>query len=294
DDGRLVLTPFLKEDSSVKSKVFDSVELGDFNQALRCLVGAYVMGYDHIDIKSREHISHDVRKAVRTFTDTVIGPEIVDDSLHRLSITDLSDFRKLTFDTSVRRMHLIINAMMESLEIAILKNDLKIAEEVMDRDRELNRLNWLVARQYNKLMKDPMMTETLETTKERGLNLMLISRIQERIGDHIDRIAYNLIELEKPLSKKRAADLMRALKLSHEAYEMSMKSLFNRNMALANNAMDHVNAAVSACDDLTESLAVERGGDTLKFAYMIESTLRIARYSKDISESVINILVDMN
>ena len=292
-DGRLVVTPFINEEPEVKRKIFDESDLLDFDRTLRCLVGAYVMGYDHMEIRTNERLSHEVRKAIRTFSDTVIGPEIVDDSLNCVSLTDLSDSRKLTFDKSVRRMYLIVNAMLESLEIAILKNDRAMAEEVIDRDRELNRLNWLVARQYNKLMREPQLVETLGTSKERGLNLMLIARIQERIGDHADRIADNIISLERGLSKKKANGLVEALKASQHAYDNAMRSLFKKDMELANVSMNQVGDAVALCDALTEELSFDKGADTLNYAYMIESTQRIARYSKDISEAVINILVDI-
>ncbi len=293
DDGSILVTPYLKDEMSEKMKLFNEAELGGYDSALRQLVGAYVMGYDKIEIHSTKRISHEVRKAVRSFTDTVIGPEVVDDGLNSMTLTDLSDTKKLSFDLSVRRMYLIISSMMESLELVLENHDLQIASEVIDRDRELNRLNWLVARQYNKLMKDPQMIETLGTTKERGMNLMLISRILERIGDHADRIANGVIDMKGDLSDGNKREIIFSLKMSKESLDMAMNSLFKKDMAMANMAMKQGEKVEERYQKMIEMVVSQKTKDTLLLGYMVESIFRIARYSKDISECVINILVDM-
>ena len=55
-DGRLIVTPFLEVEPEVKRKVFDIGDFYDFDRMLRSLVGAYVMGFDDIEVRSRGRI----------------------------------------------------------------------------------------------------------------------------------------------------------------------------------------------------------------------------------------------
>ena len=72
---------------------------------------------------------------------------------------------------------------------ALQNKDKNLAGDVLSRDDDIDRLNWLVARQYNIILQNVSLAGKMDTTIGMASTCFLISRIIERIGDHVVRIA---------------------------------------------------------------------------------------------------------
>jgi phosphate transport system protein len=87
----------------------------------------------------------------------------------------------------IPRMALIAQGMLRDALDAYVRRDVVLAQAVLDRDDELDTLKTLVFRS--------LLTEMLsdQTTIEPALDLILISRHLERIGDHATNVAEDVI-----------------------------------------------------------------------------------------------------
>src|SRR5437867_3421075 len=90
-----------------------------------------------------------VRKVAREFSHMVIGPEVIEESRNAVVIQDLSDTAELSAEKCLRRMHLIVRAMHEDALEALRTHDEALARDVAQRDQDVDRLYWMVAKQYN-------------------------------------------------------------------------------------------------------------------------------------------------
>ena len=87
----------------------------------------------------------------------------------------------------IPRMGTIAQSMLRDALDAYVRRDLKLAQTVLDRDDELDGLKTAVFRDLLAFMLDD------KTTVEPSLDLILISRHLERIGDHATNVAEDVI-----------------------------------------------------------------------------------------------------
>jgi len=191
-DGTLLITSKMKQEQLYKIKEFDVSKTPKQIFLLRQLIGAYISGYTSIIIKSPTRMPTTVRNVIRTFTQTTIGQEIVEETDNSITLKDLLNPTEMPFDRTIKRMQIIVKSMNEDVLKALKTSDTKLAEEIILRDTEVDRLHWLIARQYHMILQNVSLAEKMNLTISLASTYFLISKIIERIGDHIVRIAQNI------------------------------------------------------------------------------------------------------
>ena len=88
-DGALLITTDTVKEQKQKSKSFDTDDLTDQKYIFRLLLGAYLTGHSPIVVNAKKQINLETREAVRMFTQTAIGPEIIEESSTSIIIKDL-------------------------------------------------------------------------------------------------------------------------------------------------------------------------------------------------------------
>lgn len=294
DDGSLLITPKIERASEARTKVFEMEEdsLGD--HALRKLIGAYITGHGLIEVRMKPRLTTDVRSAIRDFSRLTIGTEIIEESTNRMVVKDLLNPTDLPFEKSTRRMYYISRKMLSDSIQAFAGSDEELARDVISRDVEVDRLNWLMSRQYHLTTRDPTLAERLGTPTRIGVNYILISRLIERIADHSCRICDNVVALEKAKPPQKLSDEIAELgNKSVEVFDQSVEAFFGADIDELNTVIDTIELNVQECDRLTEE--VSRWGEEgdVSLGYIIESIRRASSYARNIAEAAMNHLVDI-
>ncbi len=263
----------------------------------RCLIGAYIAGSRVISVKaeSGQRIAPRMREQVRNFASSVIGPEIVDESIDRIVLRDLLNPLDLRFDESIRRMFHITKNMHHSVMIALGEVNGSLAADVISRDVEVNKLYLLVFRQVNTISDNPMMAHRI--MEEHGLsirnatNFLMIARLLERIGDHACRVAKNIIELEGQTLPMSLVNDINSVNEKITGYlERCISALPKNDVSLPNRLIDEVNdlreKEVPALDSATVRLDVPQA---VCLGNIVDSNSRIAKYTIDIAETIIDL-----
>jgi phosphate uptake regulator len=226
---------------------------------------------------------------IRKFTRTTIGQEIVEETDTQVIIKDILNPAEMPFDRTIKRMHIIVKGMHEDIMIAMQRNDKKLAEDVLVRDNEIDRLHWLVARQHNIILQNVSFAEKMGITIELATTSFLISRIIERIGDHVIRIAKNAVNItDKKTDDAIIEKLQSASQLSLEIFNKSITSFLRRDVKAANDTIDSVSKLETKCKEINKLALKQKGEHVISIGYVVESIRRIGEYSSDISENVIN------
>ena len=290
-DGTLLITPKLDREKIQKIKEFDANNITNQDFLLRRLIGAYIAGYNSIDIKSSTRLAPAVKMTARKFTQTAIGQEIVEETDNNIIIKDLLNPTEMPFDKTIKRMYIIVRGMHEDVMSALQRNNKKLAEDLLIRDNEVDRLHWLVARQNNIILQNVNFAEKMGITIKFATTSFLISRIIERIGDHVIRIAKNAINIsDKKIDKSLIEKLQSASNLSLDIFNKSITSFLRKDVKSANETIESVSKLETKCKEISR-LALEKKGDfAISVGYMVDSIRRIGDYSSDISENVINYL----
>ena len=292
-DGTLLITPKITKDNIQKIKEFDITNVQKTSYLFRYLIAAYIAGFSTIKINASQRILPPFRSIIRSFTQATIGQEIVEETDVSITLKDLINPVEMPFDRTIKRMHIIVKGMHDDAMRALQKKDTELAKDILYRDNEVDRLNWLIARQYNSIMQNMSLAEKMETTIEMASTYFLISRVIERIGDHVVKMAHNIISLN---NIKYDSDLISKITIasnkSQDILSQSIISFFRKDINSSNENIETVEELRHLCEEIDKLSLQQQGLVAISIGNIIESVRRIGEYAEDISEHIINYLID--
>jgi phosphate uptake regulator len=292
NDGTLLITPKITGEPTQRVKAFDISVVDDPDLLFRSLVGAYIMGYTTIRVTASGRIPPQVRMVVRDFTQTAIGQEVAEENDTAITIKDLLNPVEMPFDNTLKRMYVLSKGMHEDAIIALKTKNKILAEDVIARDKDVDRLQWLIARQYHLILNDGNLSKRMQISLNAATSYFLISRIIERIGDHAVNIAKNVMSLlDANLNPNLVADLESASDLAISIFNASVKAIFKNDIREANATIASVATLAARCEEINHSKLLQSNTVAIPIGYITESIRRLGEYSKDISENVINWVV---
>jgi len=292
-DGTLLVTKKITEEPLQRTKEIDIATVSDPAFLFRLLIGTYITGFSMIRITSKQRFPPFVRTVVRDFTQMTIGQEVVEETETVIAIKDLLNPAEMPFDNTIRRMFVIVKTMHEDAITALVTHNKTLADDVIARDMDVDRLNWLIARQTNMLMQNNALSRRMGISPGMAMNYYMLSRIIERVGDHAVRIAENTSPiLDMNLDKKILEAVKKASTMSLEIFDRSVISFFNTDMKEANRNIESITALENICGDINNMVLKQETLVAIHIGYVAESIRRSGEYAADISETVINLLVE--
>ena len=180
---------------------------------------------------------------------------------------------------------------------ALVKRDSILAQEIIDRDSEINLLEIQINNQCLKLLalKQPMAVDLRFITSA----MKIISHL-ERIADQAVNISQRTLELIKQPLLKPLIDIPRMAELAQEMVRTSIDSLVNKDSLLAKRIGERDNLVDDLNDQIFRELLTYMIEDPRTIKRAIELILvgrhleRIADLATNISEEVVYILNGKN
>jgi len=291
-DGSMVIYPGGEKavsKASVKEINIDGID--DRDLLYRMLVGAYIAGHGSIVIKSSSGISSTAANIASSFAQTAIGLEIMEENDDSIEIKDLMDQGEMKPAKSIERMRVLVRNMLSDILEGLETKNPALLSDMSDRDREVDRLDWLISRQVNIHQKD------IAISKRMGMDLCqitrcaAISRSLERIGDHAVLLANNFDSMMDDDTGIEAAIIETGRSVVSLMVD-SVGTWLSRDLFAANACIVRGEKLVE------ESLEISRMADELPGKPGIAAELiagsvkRIAEYSMDVCEIAINSAMD--
>lgn len=294
-DGSLTVTPQLSGKTADRVKQFDLSRLDNADILFRSLIGAYVAGYDIIEIVSPGRVPSWAHKSVRKFIQRTVGQEVSDQTDHKIVIRDLLNPGEMPFASTLKRMGVIVAGMQRDAVFALKTRDEELVEDVILRDRDVNRLYWLVARQFNLLLRNVSLSREMGVDIELALIYLQISRVIERVGDHVVKVAESVRSLMYTSLEKRIIDMIEEKnRESLVVFEGCLASFFEKDVQKANELITEVGVFVEKCNDVSNWLFDLGVPGVVSIGYCVENFRRVGEYAGVISENAINYLVMEN
>src|SRR5436305_12949701 len=290
-DGAVSIRAHPAEKPLARRRVFEEKGEERRDHLLRKLIGAYIAGFGYIEIRFKPEAGPFVRRVARDFSRMVIGPEVIEESRNSVVIQDLSDTAELSAEKCLRRMHLTVRAMHEDALQALRTQDDALARDVSQRDQDVDRLYWMVAKQYN-LAHTPGGSAPDSRGKEELHNYRLIAKLFERIGDHAERIARTYpVFGDRGLDPKLLKELEGARESAIAILDKAFFALLTADVDSANEAVDDLDRHQKLIDGLSHHVASGKGDELLALAAIVDSLARTAGYATDIAEIAIDVAV---
>ncbi|HPX73095.1 MAG: transcriptional regulator PhoU [Euryarchaeota archaeon ADurb.BinA087] len=293
-DGTLLITRDITEGQFQREKVFSLADINEPVYLFRLLVGSYISGFTGIRITSKTRIPVSMRMVAREFTQMAIGFEVVEETDMTIILKDLLNPSEMPFENTIKRMFVIVKNMqidaMSALENGV---DPGIADDVIKRDNDVDRLNWLIARQTNMILKNARLSRKMGAPTSKVVNTYIISRIIERIGDHAVRIAENVMKISgRQIDKDLLTSIMKANTLAISLFDKSIVSFFNSDLKASNKNIEQVEKLEELYDKIALLAMKEEPSIAIPLRSIAESIRRSGEYAGDISESIINYLIE--
>ena len=293
-DGTLLVTRDITEGQFQREKVFSLADINEPVYLFRLLVGSYISGFTGIRITSKTRIPVSMRMVAREFTQMAIGFEVVEETDMTIILKDLLNPSEMPFENTIKRMFVIVkNMQIDAMSALENGGGLGIADDVIKRDNDVDRLNWLIARQTNMILKNAQLSRKMGAPTSKVVNTYIISRIIERIGDHAVRIAENVKKISgSQINKDVLTSIMKANNLAISLFDKSIVSFFNSDLKGSNKNIEQV----EKLEELSEKVALlamkEEPSIAIPLRSIAESIRRSGEYAGDISESIINYLIE--
>jgi len=292
-DGTLLVTKKINEEPLQRQKEIDCSNISDPAFLFRMLIGTYITGFNVIRLTTKQRFAPFVRTVVRDFTQMTIGQEVVEETETVIAIKDLLNPAEMPFDNTIKRMFVIVKNMHEDAITALETHNKTLAQDVINRDMDTDRLNWLIARQTNMLMQNASLSRKMGITPGMAMHYYMLSRIIERVGDHAVRIAeHSLPIIDVDFDKKFMSAIKKSSAMSLEIFDRSIISFFNADLKDAHRNIESLTALENICRDINNMVLKQDALIALNIGYISESIRRAGEYAGDVSETVINLLME--
>jgi len=294
-DGTLLITPNTSGDQIQKVWEYEISSSTDRVFFLRCMIGAYISGYTSMKIRAEGRLPPFATGVVREFTNMAIGQEVVEETENMVIIKDLLNPSEMPIENTLTRMSVIVTKMHQDALLALKENNSGLAENVISRDNDVDRLHWLIGRQTNLILNDVNLSRKMNISTETAVHFFFTSRIIKRVGDHASKIAKSVKNLSgKKIPENILLQIEDVSLNSAKIFNSSMDSFFNADIIKANKSIVDSGYIEEHCKEInTKSMSLE-AAVAVNVVNISDSIRRVADYSADICENVINAVVGSN
>ncbi len=239
---------------------------------------AYAAGVDEIVIESDTGFDSGRRRLANDAVTGLVGMEIETETDHEIIARSLLDPAEISLEGTIDQLRQISLSMHESAVTAVTDPDgSEMAEHVISRDDDVDRLFALVSRQFYRALTDVRQIDKLRTDRRVAFTQFRTARQLERIADHAERIAEISVRQVGPPSaeigesfESVAADARRVVRAALDGN--TGEALLRREDVL------------EALDGLDRELYEDPGDDSYLYGRVLESVRRTAEYGGNIAE----------
>jgi phosphate uptake regulator len=201
----------------------------------REITARYTYGYKNIVISGP--ISSHHRMIISQTLSELMGYDIVEETEDHILITDLLNPSQLNITKTLKRMFFLASLMHKDSITAFMEQDKELARDIIKRDSEVNKLFFLTVRQIRTALQDTSMAESIGVKHLQSIDLRVVSKCIEVIGDYAVFIAKAILVMERCDSSlmKRMADFgMTALDYTKVAMESFLNADKEKSAELLN------------------------------------------------------------
>jgi phosphate uptake regulator len=297
DDGSLaILPPKLGKTEKTEDALIKVSQVDSSEAVIRKTVSVYLLGYNiiHIKAKDQKEILSTHRNAIKTFArNMLVGTEIVNDTSIDLTLQVLLSYPELSVPSALRRMSIITSSMHKDAITALKNIDYELAKAVRATDYEVNRFHLYIIRQLKLAIQNPRITTEIGLKEPKDLlGYRLVTKMVERTADHATNIAKNVLLLKNRLNENFLQKIQEMNKVAISSFETAIESLFRLDFNLAESVIVKANKIVSLEKKVLLSSKETDVEEVANIRLVVESVRRIAEYSTDIAEVVLNMTVE--
>ena len=247
------------------------------------ITGAYLLGYDVIQINSKSIIPGEDREKIRNSMRRLVGMEIIEEDASKINMQFLLDTTTLNPEKILKRMSSIALGMYDDVSNGLISDDKSNLQTLANRDVEVNRQYFLLVRLLRSTLVDKRLANIFNLENIDVLDYRVAANLLENAGDTIVELA-NFI-YDSSLSKELLKKIFLVVQNFSNLAEKSIDAFTKPDRRLAIEAIASHKEFQGKLSKLRTSIGNKKQIpiDFLDFVYMFE---RIAKSWADVADLV--------
>ncbi len=293
-DSSLLIVPRKDIRETAKSEATIDVTLGlDKDTLLRHFISYYLAGYDTIRIgmgKADPQLRGFIREGIRR---KLVGVEIIEETSSAILTQCLSGYIDLPLKKALERMSIIAAGMLTDAVAVLGKGGKGTAEEVIERDDEVDRFYHFLLRQLNIAVRDRSVIQEIGLSSTRDcLGYRLVLKSTERVADHAAGIAAEAESLQG-INDAAIQKVREMTAMSRKVFDSSISALLRLDAKMAEEAIERTTEVIQMEGKISGEILAPRlsGAQVGSIKLMLEGIRRAAEYGSDIAEIAIDLTV---
>lgn len=280
-DGSLVIRPPQARNKEIK------VTLHMAPYISRHITWSYLMGADLVEIIGDTPITKEEKSEIKEAISRLAGFEIIDEKEDKITIGTLMEAGPGFIDKYLRKELFVTTGMEREAVEAFLKGDAESAQDVKERDDEVDRLYFLLVRLTRGAIGNAYISEKLEISPLSALDIREASEVLENLADYAVKVA-SLVASQRALAPKD---------------EVSVRSFLSEIMdiqgraieALLSNAFQDVPSLLERRSKLVDLLRFEttgKGCDLMKVLNFQAAMEQVLERTYDLVDLIVPKTID--
>lgn len=246
-DGSLLVEAEADRSTETRSTTVDVST--DSDSGIRQWIHAlHAVGFDTVTLVDRTGHSAERRTVVEDTVANLSGFELLEAGDTRIQLTNLIDAENVDIRKSTLRLRLVMLGMHRDAVSAVLTDDETLAQRVIDRDNEADKLFAMVTRHFRRALTNLHEVEKLEYTRDELFEYYYVSRQFERIADHAEKIARFTLDPEVTIPANFEDRIDSLASSSRHVIDTAA------DVILADTGIEGAHTALTERDDLTDDL----------------------------------------
>ncbi|MFB6188848.1 MAG: PhoU domain-containing protein [Halapricum sp.] len=288
EDDFLLLAP--RDEQGRSEGVLDVTGLEEDHELTRAVMTMYVSGFDIITLEATR-ITAAQRRVVRNATQGLVGLEVIEETSDRVVLQDLLDSSELSVHNAITRMRLVSLTMLADAVEALVENDDDLAQDVMERDDDVDRLWYMVSRVFRTVLRNPTAASDIGFPRETVFDYQSAARQLERIADHATKIARLAVEVEG-VPEDAAEALIELREAAVGVPELAMDALLEDDSDEATRMANEARSTTREIDDQAREVdnlirQLDDPHRAQRLGLVVDSLSRTADYGSNIAESAL-------
>lgn len=266
----LIIFPQIKEYKEPNKEIVIDVTGKDIEIIKREIISSYLNNYKITKIKGKDLRNR--KEDIDEILSGLVASEIIDENNSEIIIKDFLDIKDVNIHMLLRKVDNLTRSMIYDLKN--YKNERNM-DDVIKRDKEINKLLFLIIRTLKHSFDDPLTLKSLNLPEHNQLLILWdLSMTIEKIGDELKRVARRFKRLK--CEKETFIELIQISNKIEKFYTDTMKSYYNNDKNLALSLSTCKKEIANYCNTLSEKY------------WRIKGVPEILENYKDITASVHN------
>ena len=299
--GNILSIEILKDDSLIiysPNKIIDlkKIEITypnlDIDKIINEVIGAYLLGYDIIQIKGKQRLNFKDMKQIIQTVRHLVGLEIIEEDANSITTQFLLESETLNPKKLLERMHGLVKEMYKDAIVSLLENDDQLVDVAIERDEEVDRLYFLLVRLIRSNILNTKLSIKFDLLSIDYLDYRVAANILETIGDNSVELATTVKELRTMTLKSQLKKLLHEFVIElNDIQDLSINLFLLKKISDRNNVINKYNKLNQKLFNI-ENLMLDEKNTVIRSSWTLLTTLdKILKSMKDITDLAVPIKI---